>query len=673
MLETASRPGALPKAHIIDQLGETSLLLPDLVNRALGANERVKYFLTLLQTAKAHADHPGAGLSCLAAEREAAQVDEKDLDGVVPGARREGDGRYRIPEAERLGRGIAEGIGAMIAPLDAEAEAAGGGGAQDGAAQDGGALERCRGYRRRLAELAGDGPGTAVTLTGAEIDAMTHAERERGDSLHLLVMDLHKELYRLQASLARETIEGARVYGIVEADRPLIRAFMTGVNSTAPLKFEHPGLGTTATRAGDRLIIQNDIGTTDAHVLVLHVKDLDATLTYTDLHIQRAQFFQELLEPFAVIWDDTRSRRAEGLEEGDTYYLCVGRYQAKDGQALESYLTFLGSRIVFLIDWNRARKRLGNFLGKKDAIAVLRWAAEHNHGHRAFLQLGGERLVHEAIEHARAPIRYGERLDDVIGREATVDFLRYVLRITAESLLGGRSERLVRDEVKAEFLGYFHTVQQGILGLALDHATAIAELAEAVRDGLDAPSEPAAGDRRAGTARRAAEWERRADELLGRARTLARRSPGAEVYVRILGEADDAADDLEEVAFLMTLLPEGDRCEPWHPALGELGRLLVEGSREFVKCVEAAAHVHRGAAREDVQDFLEAVDRIVTLEHKSDEVERQAVALLVKSGASSSELYLAGQVAARLESAADVLTRSALMLRDHVLGDVLPG
>ena len=48
---------------------------------------------------------------------------------------------------------------------------------------------------------------------------------------------------------------------------------MAGLNRTAKLKFTHPGLATTATRAGGRLVIQNDIGTTDAHVIVIHVKD----------------------------------------------------------------------------------------------------------------------------------------------------------------------------------------------------------------------------------------------------------------------------------------------------------------------------------------------------------------------------------------------------------------
>ena len=40
------------------------------------------------------------------------------------------------------------------------------------------------------------------------------------------------------------------------------------------VKFDHPGLATTAMRSGPRLTIQNDIGETDAHVVVIAVEEL---------------------------------------------------------------------------------------------------------------------------------------------------------------------------------------------------------------------------------------------------------------------------------------------------------------------------------------------------------------------------------------------------------------
>ncbi|MGB7988299.1 MAG: hypothetical protein WCF44_02820, partial [Candidatus Methylophosphatis roskildensis] len=46
------------KTRIIDALGEPKLLLPALVNEALAANDRAKYYFALLQIAQARADDP---------------------------------------------------------------------------------------------------------------------------------------------------------------------------------------------------------------------------------------------------------------------------------------------------------------------------------------------------------------------------------------------------------------------------------------------------------------------------------------------------------------------------------------------------------------------------------------------------------------------------------------
>lgn len=66
----AGAAGTILKSRMVDELGETALLLPESVNRALAANERAKYGLTLFQTARSAADDPGAVISELRAERE---------------------------------------------------------------------------------------------------------------------------------------------------------------------------------------------------------------------------------------------------------------------------------------------------------------------------------------------------------------------------------------------------------------------------------------------------------------------------------------------------------------------------------------------------------------------------------------------------------------------------
>ena len=642
----------IAKTRIIDALGEDALLLPEQLNRALAANDRVKYFFTLLQGAKQHADDPQASFSELRSERQTAGVVDADLDDVVGASRRDEEGGYRVPQAARLHEAIEQGIDEMLAPVRAS-----GAGAEEGARFD-----RLRAVCRP----------TDDRLPADYVATVTRAERGRADSLHLLVMDLHRQLNALQASLASESIDGAQVYAIAEGDRPLVAAFMRGLNATAPLKFDHPGLGTTATRAGDALVIQNDIGTTDAHVLVVHVRGTSVVLTYTDIHARRAHFFMSLFERAGVEWDQTSAQAASGLADGGGYILCTGRFTGEDQTALQTYLQFLGSRIVFLIDWNKARKRLRQFMRQRDAIELLKWAAEQGHGHRGFLELGGERVIYDTIEAARTtPVRYGERLDRVLGRETVVDHLRYVLRTAAQGLLAKRSARLIRDEIKADLLERLHTAEQGFFALLGEHAALSVELASAVRDALGEAPGAAARDHLELVAARAKRWETSADQLVVRLRDSVKHSAERAAFEHLAHEADDVADQLEEAAFLMPLLAAVNTPAPLYEPLIELAGIVQEGTRALVSCIETAQHVQRGGAREDLHDFLEAIDRIATVEHETDRAEREVMLTLVERNAEHRQLHLLSLLAKRLEKSADSMSRCALILRERVLAQVM--
>lgn len=109
-------------------------------------------------------------------------------------------------------------------------------------------------------------------------------------------MDMHRTLNALASQVETENLDGAHVWNILPEDRPLVRAFMRGLARTAALKFGHPGLDTAVTRDGARLLIQNDIGTNDAHVLVIEVEEHGISLTYSDLHAPRFAFFRRMLE-----------------------------------------------------------------------------------------------------------------------------------------------------------------------------------------------------------------------------------------------------------------------------------------------------------------------------------------------------------------------------------------
>jgi hypothetical protein len=102
-----------------------------------------------------------------------------------------------------------------------------------------------------------------------------------------------------------------------------------------------------------------------------------------------------------------------------------------------------------------------------------------------------------------------------------------------------------------------------------------------------------------------------------------------------------------------------------------LATLLVAGTQESVKMFEAASHVTREGAREDLQDFFTAVDRIITIERESDIAERAVTTTLFAAECDVRAFQLVARLSQLLEHAADGLALSALKLRDHVLNDIM--
>lgn len=640
----------MPKEQIIDSLGEQPLLLPVRVNAGLTANDRAKYLLTLLQSACGHAESPGRWLADLHAERLACGIDDEQLDGVIPAAEKLGGNALRIPAAGAIVERLYAEVAAMLAPLSSDGQSL---------------------AARLTAQRDAVGTVEADTISTLQVQQLTQGERERGDSVHLIVMDAHKALNRLQERIATESIDGASAYGLADADRPLVAAFMAGLNRTAPLKFDHPGLGTTATRADGRLVIQNDIGTTDAHVLVVHVDGLSVTLTYTDVHLQRLLFLQQMFRQWNVVWDDTRLRRDQDFEDG-AYHLCTGRFDAPHPAALSDYIGFLGSRLVFLIDWNRARKRLRAFLAKSAVLDLLRWAADNDVGHMGFLRAGGEQLVYDAIEFAlRGQALAGRPLHELLGEAAAADFLRFVLRTCTLALQRAEPEPFVQDAVRAELLNHIRSGQQSLFDVASEHAAWVVELAAAVRDGILQWRLPDAQDRIRHYSSRAKEWESRADELVNRARNAERPGDSSVFFRGLLESADDIADELEDAVFHLTLLPSSASQHVAYAPLRNLSQLVVQGTQEYLKAIEIARHVRRGGAREDTADFLDAIHRIMQVERRSDEAQRDVERALAQVAADFRSLYMTAEAAKNLEQAADALMHCGLQMRDHMMRDVL--
>jgi hypothetical protein len=180
----------MEKTAAVASLGQTRLMLPAWVKAALSANDRQNVV-------------------------EAAAVIQGDL---------------HVPDLPRLVKCFADDLVTMARPVLESAPTA---------AEP---RQRVQQWLKWLDAVPAD------RLSGQQIEAFIQGRRQGPDSVHLLVMDLHKEIIRPSAELASEVIDGANVWELLPEDHERVAAFMRGLNRTAGLKFDHPGLDTAAGR-----------------------------------------------------------------------------------------------------------------------------------------------------------------------------------------------------------------------------------------------------------------------------------------------------------------------------------------------------------------------------------------------------------------------------------------
>jgi uncharacterized protein Yka (UPF0111/DUF47 family) len=443
---------------------------------------------------------------------------------------------------------------------------------------------------------------------------------------------------------------------------------MRGLASTADLKFNHPGLATTAMRSGKRLIIQNDIGATDAHVVVLAVEGNTVTITYTDVHRPRSAFFAGLLSDFPVQWSGTDRQSAAGLGEDGVFYLITGTYVADTNVQRDAFLEATGRSLVFLIDWNKARKGLRAFVPKDQSVRILDWAARNRVGHRAFLELGGGQLITTAVHNAAAArIGFGEQLDAVLGRESAIDFFKNVLRICTDALKEGRSARLARDRIEADLVRRLKRVDATLMAVVVRQVGLAREIAAAITAHITDLKSGRPGES-AALAAQARRIEEKADRIAIEARAEIARLDADGVMTQLVDHLEDAIDDLEQAAFIASLIPPDMGANVLAP-LTNLCMTALAGTEAAACGADAAAEVPEGH-RSDAEDALAAVGRLVEIEHKADDGERAVTKLVLRGELDPVRSLAALELARALERATDRLAGYAHVLHTHVLADL---
>jgi hypothetical protein len=350
------------------------------------------------------------------------------------------------------------------------------------------------------------------------------------------------------------------------------------------------------------------------------------------------------------------------------YHLSTGTYSAQDAKDLGDFLTHLGSRIVFLIDWNRARKQLRTFVLNKDSTAILRWAARNDFGHMGFLVLGGDKLIYGALENAaRIPLRYGEPLHQILGTEKSVEYLQWVFKAATQGLLAGQPRSLIQDEIKAELLRYFRSAHEELIEICIEHASLMVEVATAMRNSLLQIQRSGESEYVIRTAKRAKDWESSADQLVARMQMFSRRIDEAESFFTLIHTADDALDELEEACFFTTLLLLVKSSTDVLRQLTDMAEIAVKTCQEYLKVLIAAQGIRKDYSRDEMRDFLTTVNRVLTLEHECDDALRLAEKAIITDSTDFSELRVYFELTRTIEASTNSLKKSVFILHDTIL------
>lgn len=641
----------MEKAGAVAAMGQDSLLLPAWMTAALAANDRLKLYLSMMQSV----DHGLlAGQSVpMDWRRELARLGLQDvswLQALGQGAYRQ-DGMLFVPRLEDWLDALGRDLHVMARPV-----------CERPGHEDLQLSARRNAWEGRIEALKEEEGLQAEVLRD-----LTHGDRHAGDSLHLLVMDLHKAINAMSGEVATEDIDGAHVWQVGPQDRERVQAFMRGIHATAALKFGHPGLDTAVTRDGDRLLIQNDIGTNDAHVLVIEWHPGALHLNYSDLHANRFAFFGRMLQALGFRWEALAPRVDASLNRGKPYQLGHACLESTDEARLLDALEMAASRIVFVIDWNRARKRLQAFVRKPVAIDLLEQAARDNVGHMAWLLAGGDQLVYEAMQAVDGDaFRVGDRLDQVLGEVAARHYLLDLMRAASVRLREQHPQALVADEARM-LLARAIRKRTFEFDLLAEHSAYCHALALSLVEGMLAEE-----DQHAAQARlvRAKAWERQADHVLSEARRRADRQVRWQPMLALLDGLDDVADVLEEAVFLLSLLAQPQLARlpgPVRNSVAAIAEATLGAIQDQVRAVEIARHLEESVAQVEGDAFLQSLWRILRAERVCDESLREARLQIVSHlHDQPALLHLASELALTIEQATDHLLGSAYALRKLV-------
>jgi uncharacterized protein Yka (UPF0111/DUF47 family) len=165
--------------------------------------------------------------------------------------------------------------------------------------------------------------------------------------------------------------------------------------------------------------------------------------------------------------------------------------------------------------------------------------------------------------------------------------------------------------------------------------------------------------------------ESKADQLLNEAREDIKRFKRPRSLLEFFERADDAVDELEEAVALVDLSVLVAPSAAVVVRLRELADLPLRSAQELVKCVECAASVTQFDVRDDLDEFLAALEKLIAIEHAADDVLRAFRRWLILENVDQRQTMLLRELSQALETATDAHAHAGQMLRAYLMDEVI--
>jgi len=235
------------------------------------------------------------------------------------------------------------------------------------------------------------------------------------------------------------------------------------------------------------------------------------------------------------------------------------------------------------------------------------------------------------------------------------------------ALLEGGSVRLARDRIETELVRHLQRVDSMLLAIVVRQIGLAREIAVGIASFIAEQQAHRPFDR-AALAALARRIEEKADKIAVDARNEIARFDADRLIERLVNCAEQTIDELEQAAFVASLLPSEIAPELLRP-LADVCSAAVAGTEAAASGAAAVADVPEGLSV-DSEDALAAVGRLIEAEHKADAAER-AVAATIMGGEFDFKTALSVlELARAIERATDQLAGFGHLLRARVLADL---